>query len=794
MTTTSKLPQRLSVALTLLFILSALAAPAPAHAGQLQAESLSPAPASVRLRIGVTVDGMTIVSPQLLAAAGVDPASVDPRTFALSSLGSPVAIRVTGEADGHFDPDDRLLFFGERFRGPEMDQKYTDERVYWLDIGGAPGPRILDVDATPQGNLTPPTNFGDTVRAEESLLWWTLYTLYLDTQDTWFWTRLQPLASSSAAAALRSSSPLIDTLGIQPDAPLISAADLPISVPDPAPGYPATLRLEEIARAYSATYNPDHRTTIGINGVSLLDQTWDGKVRRVFQATVPAGVLANGSNSVAVGALLPPGLVTDDVYVNYMELDYRRLFKASSAQLDFTAESAGPHEYLISGWAASPVEVWDVTDSLAPRRMTGATVESVGGDVRLRFRANDALGSHFWLQASDSWHAPASARVRPPTGLRDPVGGADVVIVTDASLLSAAQSLASWHAAKGRRPLVTLFEDVVDEFNDGIYHPKAVPAMMAWAQTHWQAPGPAYLTLFGDGHWNFKGFNTAVYPARPNPIPPYLAWVDPWQGEVPADGLYGDLDGDMVPDIALGRIPANTAAEGQVMVDKIVAYDDTFRLEPWQLRSLFVADNADSAGDFQRLTDVIIKDYTPGDQAAQKVYLYTTVPNGTAGRAAIAAAIETGVFMIQYMGHGSLDGWAQEQMWRTIDAQALQNGSRLPIVMSFNCLDGYFAYPGTEALAEVMLRRQGGGSVAAISPSGLGITPDEHNMRKYLLEAMFQSRIREIGSALLAAKRQYYTRWGPNYLLQDMMLYGDPAMRVPLGFETIFMPSVARSN
>ena len=82
------------------------------------------------------------MAPSDLVAAGVDPAAVDPRTFALSSLGQPVAIAVTGDTDGRFDDADRIVFFGQKFRGTEFQEKYTDERVYWLDIGGAAGPRI----------------------------------------------------------------------------------------------------------------------------------------------------------------------------------------------------------------------------------------------------------------------------------------------------------------------------------------------------------------------------------------------------------------------------------------------------------------------------------------------------------------------------------------------------------------------------------------------------------------------------------------------------------------------------
>jgi hypothetical protein len=419
----------------------------------------------------------------------------------------------------------------------------------------------------------------------------------------------------------------------------------------------------------------------------------------------------------------------------------------------------------------------------------------VSGQTRLRFRADDAPGSRYWLQAAGALNAPASLRVRPSTGLRQPPGGADVVIVTDESLWAEAQSLAGWHTARGRRPLVASFRDVVDEFNDGIYHPKAVPAMLVWAQTHWAGPAPAYLTLLGDGHWNFKGFNPVLYPPEPNLVPPYLAWIDPWQGEVPADALYADLDGDQTPDLAIGRIPASTPAEARVMVDKIIAYDETARLASWQRRTLFVADNADSAGDFPWLSDQIINDYLPADLTAQKVYLGTpSAPDAAAARAAILAAIQGGVFMVQYTGHGAVDSWAHETIWSTMDIGGLNNGSRLPVVMTFNCLDGYFAYPGRPSMAEAMLRRAGGGGVAALSPSGLGLAVDEQNLRKLLMTRFADVRVRELGQVVMLAKKDYYNRYGPNYLLATMTLYGDPAMRLPQAAQKTYLPLVTRGN
>ena len=58
-----------------------------------------------------------------------------------------------------------------------------------------------------------------------------------------------------------------------------------------------------------------------------------------------------------------------------------------------------------------------------------------------------------------------------------------------------------------------------------------------------------------------KGFAPEFYGTAPDRIPPYLAFVDPWIGEVAVDVRYGDLDGDGLPDVSVGRLAANSLAD-----------------------------------------------------------------------------------------------------------------------------------------------------------------------------------------------------------------------------------------
>ncbi|MDW8270039.1 MAG: C25 family cysteine peptidase, partial [Anaerolineae bacterium] len=723
----------------------------------------------IRVRIGIVADGIYRLTPADLAAVGVDATAVDPRTFALSSLGRPVAIRVVGEEDGRFDLGDAVEFFGERFRGDPMAEKYTDERVYWLGIGGIPGLRVAEVDATPIGHETPPADFAATVRGEENHYWYTYHTLTPATYDTWLWAELRPVGVGQAVTVT-----------------------LPYTVPYPVAQGSFRLTVELSSRAAV-----NRRTTIAVGGVLVGDYTWSGKTTQVFTLSVPAGRFRHGRNDVLVGAFNLPPTPADWLYVNYWQLDYRRLFRAWEGRLDFRAERDGPREYLSDGWdVAARVAVWEITDPTRPRRLVGARPETGAVGQGLRFRGEGGIGARYWLQDERTFGRPATLRLRPPTDLRAPSRGYEVVIVTSFELAAAAQRLAAWHERQGRSALVVPFADAVDVFNDGITHPRAVPALLAWAQAYWPAPKPRYLVLFGDGHWNFKGYNPSLYPPQPQHIPPFLAWVDPWQGEVPADSRYADTDGDGLPDLAVGRRAVNTPDEAAAVVAKIEGYETDRRRQLWQRRVLFVADNDDEAGDFSVLSDAILTGHLPADLIPQRVYLGSTVADAAAARQAIAAALNEGVFMVQYAGHGAPNRWAHEQIWTTADVAGLSNHApRLPLVLTFNCLDGYFAHPqpGLFALAEVMQRRAGGGAIAAISPSGLGFTPDQHRFRELLMDALFDSPGRTLGEALLAAQRAYYHEvGGPHYLIETMTLFGDPALRLPGPAETLYLPMLNR--
>lgn len=814
--TTSWHKRPVVAALVLLLILSLL--PPATHAAPATATASLPCPldpAPLCLKLVVSEDALYRVSAADLTQAGWNLATLDPSTLGLTSQGQAVAIRVAGETDGVFDQADYVEFYGQRFRGDQMEEKYTDDNVYWLSAGGQPGPRMVEASAAPQGAAYAPDTFWTTLRAEEDNLWYTHWVLDWPTRDTWWWARVWTTTQAKA--------------------------DLPTYVPAPATEpYTATLTIEVAPR--QKEYRPHHFQVTWNDPTTeppsdpVMDVTFQNHELHQAQAELPGSALVEGTNTLSLWLFneqsaqrvpLAPGTIigldddlapvfaptgttaypSDELYINYYELQYRRRYRAHEDQLWFTADVTGQRTVRIDGFSDVDLLLYDVSNPLQPVQYTQYQIGFAADATRL-LTAQLSLGLDKTYLALSEAQAKTPKQITPPllSTLRSEANGADYLVISHGDFLASAQRLADFRASHdGFRTRVVDVAEVYEQFNHGIFHPEAIRQLIAFAVANWQEPAPQYVLLVGDGHWNFKANGVSTYgQPDPNWIPPYLVWEDPWQGEVPSDQAFVALNPDSpLANIAIGRLPARSVAEADLMVDKIIAYE-TNRPQytpSWQQHALFVADNPDSAGNFPYVSDQIIEDHMPRHIQPWRAYLGITHIGSQAVKQAIEQSLEAGVLMLTYLGHGSINRWADEQVWTTADVGSLDNAQTLPIVVTLNCLDGYFAHGDSsrQSMAEEMLRHGNGGSVAAWSPAGLGTTTYERMLHGHLLDTIFLDGVRRLGPATMEAKAKYYNSLGSSpspyqtSLIHTMTVYGDPALTLPTGTWRQHLPALGRN-
>ena len=102
--------------------------------------------------------------------------------------------------------------------------------------------------------------------------------------------------------------------------------------------------------------------------------------------------------------------------------------------------------------------------------------------------------------------------------------------------------------------------------------------------------------------------------------------------------------------------------------------------------------------------------------------------------------------------------------------------SQQPILLTMNCLNGYFHFPYFDSLSEALLKPEHKGIVAAVSPSGLSLDEPAHRFHQALVDSLVSGQHRRIGDAMLAAQERYSNTGSLPELLNIYHLFGDPAM------------------
>jgi hypothetical protein len=147
-----------------------------------------------------------------------------------------------------------------------------------------------------------------------------------------------------------------------------------------------------------------------------------------------------------------------------------------------------------------------------------------------------------------------------------------------------------------------------------------------------------------------------------------------------------------------------------------------------------------------------------------------------ATREAIVDRFDEGASILSYLGHGGIHLWADENVFDLSRVAALAPQPRQPIVLTMNCLNGYFHFPYFDSLAEALVKAEGRGAIAAFAPSGLSLNAPAHGYHKALLEEILSGRHARLGDAIAAAQAAYARSGAFPELLSIYHLLGDPAL------------------
>ncbi len=511
----------------------------------------------------------------------------------------------------------------------------------------------------------------------------------------------------------------------------------------------------------STTNDPDHLAEFFFNGAPVGSVVFDGQDAVEAELAIPAGAALAGTNELAVKGTLQPGRTHSYFVVDWIEATFSRELAPAAGTLHFRAggaeavsaaafaepvalalDEAGNPTWIADAAGALPDKAWAVVASSSERF---AVAEADG----LTLLEPEAVADHPWFLS-------ATNRI-------------DYLVLTSRELEEAAQELADYRAGQGLRVGVATFEDVCDWMAGGLRTPEAIPTLLAYAEATW-AEAPWLVVLAGNGHYDYLN----ALNLEANPVPPLL--VQTADGVFAGDSLLADADGDGLPDVALGRLPARTAAELAAMIAKIQAYEAGFG-ETWQTEWVLANDVNDAgAGDFAAANDRLAALADEAHPLADTIDLNATAIATARGK--LLADFQGGAGIIHYTGHGGVANWSSKGLLKATDVTALTNASRPSAVLALSCLVGRYEAPGVNSLGELLMRKSGGAAVAVWGPSGLSRNDPATELAAAFYRAALQDGCGTLGTAILQARRSLA---GDLFAADTLAIYnllGDPALRI----------------
>ncbi len=625
---------------------------------------------------------------------------------------------------------------------------YTSTNVFWLRHGATTGLKLPEVFSTPDGAAPIPQAFPETIHAEEDLhIWQTMPRGGM--QDRWFW-------------------------GDRLNAP--GTRDYPITVPTPLPQqHQATLRAAYHGLTFATQANRDHLSQLFLNGIYVGDLYWDDRNAALQVEGIPSTFLLTGENEVTVSAPGIPGIVVDQFFINWFEIDYLRQYVAQNNRLTFRAPRAGQFTFQVRGFSEVPLDVLDITSPSEPKRLTDFAIVPEGNTQRLELTATANSDSE-WLAQSTSHRRPLS-RIEPdtPSFWREFEPGADHIIITHEEFLAAAQRLADHRASQGLRTAVVLVQDIYDEFGSGIFDPQAIRDFIHFAYHQWTPPRPQYVVLMGDAYLDYRD---NLKTGSINYIPSQQITSE-LIGLTVSDNWYAQVDGDdKIPDLLLGRIAVRIANEANRVVERIIRYETDPVPGEWMNQVALIADDEDQ--EFADLSDDLAEQISPEFTVTK--YYAAEQPNASAGD--IINLFQSGQSLITYTGHGTIASWGLTGGGAILlsgpNASSINPKGQWPIVTVANCLNGFFAARhSSPCLAEILQSSPNGGAIAVWAPTSLGFPEGHRILMREFYRMLFEKGVTTLGEATTAAQIATFVE-NPVWLelLETYVLFGDPALRI----------------
>ena len=518
--------------------------------------------------------------------------------------------------------------------------------------------------------------------------------------------------------------------------------------------------------------------------------------------TVPAARLGADGRSVLKFAYNSSDNGSTGI-IDWFEIHYPRSLNAHDGSYEFWSTSSdGVQEYSINGFSGEVFGV-DATDRSRPVWIENTSV--TGGMFVVRELQATSSPRRYML--SSVLRSTDISRVSFPN-LRLNPRGADVIIITHPALRESAEAFAAYRSGKGRLSTsVVTTDEIFAEFSYGMLDPTAIRDFLAMAYASWQ-PRLRYAVLWGDGHFDYKNISSSA----PNYVIPYESF-DPDNEAYglttyTTDDFYARIiRNDSQVDLAIGRVPISSNAQGRTYIEKLRRYEDESSADDWRTRITLIADDSQAAEKTDGVlhlnqSEDLANRYVPREFQAKKIYLVEYPTESVArGRRKPAVTQEmlstintTGSVLLNWIGHGNPRVWAHEEIFRReTTPNDMLNANKAFFLTAATCDFARYDMTETQSGAEELLLKSEGGAIGVFSAARVVYSTANAALNEefytHLFEREEDGQFPSVGTAMFRVKQRFNSNNDEKF-----HLLGDPTLQLLVPNNRIRFTSINGSD
>ena len=569
-----------------------------------------------------------------------------------------------------------------------------------------------------------------------------------------------------------------------------SAHSINISLDNPDLTKPASIVVSAAARSSAASsmnvlLNAKSIGTISFQPTAVSDVTsyYANEKSIDFTETLPTKTIVmrltyNASNG------------TSEAWLNYIGINYQSPLSMSSDVVNFRGRGVDGtitiSEFVISN-TTSGVIILNVTNPHQTVEMPAAF-----SNGQLKFKSNSSVFNEYVAFNPSGTNIPVPELVGEVANQNLHQSDlAEMIIVSHPDFLSVANELADFRRTNDQMTVQVVTPEIVyNEFSGGLPDPAGIRNYFRMCYDRGKLSGKntlKYVLLIGDGSFdnrNILGKNLNILPTyqSPNSLSPTESFVSD-DFFVMLDDNEGGSSG--IIDLGIGRIPAKTLDEAEIVLDKIKNYQKEETIGNWRNVVTFIGDDGDNSTHMDqadRLANYMNKTYPAF--FTDKIYFDAYRQLSTSGgekypdvTAAITNRVKQGTLLMNYIGHANEKNLADENVVDVGIINSWNNYKRLPVFVTATCEFSRFD-SNEKSAGEHFLFNPIGGGVGLFSTTRLVFSGANFVLTDQFFRHVFQkdengNNLR-LGDVMRLAKSKANT--GINQL--NFTLLADPALRM----------------